>query len=375
MPDWDYRVYADTDDSGAWDSLFDRVESRDIYSSPAYIRFLARQYGQEAEVFHFGDADNYVLHAYLKQPVSELPFLPAGATACDLVSSWYYGGPLVAARDAERRPALVAAFVEAFDRFCCERGYVSEFIRFDPILGNHIGFEDLLGVRQEREIAYVDLARDEATIWDEFEGRCRTSIRRARKDGVTVRQAESAADIAAFSAIYQAEMQRKSAPGHYRFDHNFFVDLLTIEFPEETTLFLAELDGRIVGGTICTHQFGIVHDYLMASDVDYWKHQPNNILLYEAILWAKRAGFQMFDLQGGRERVFKFKQAFSPLTRPFYVASMVHDQTRYNELSRMHREHEESCGASPLDPASKDFFPAYRRRILSTTASPPVGTT
>jgi lipid II:glycine glycyltransferase (peptidoglycan interpeptide bridge formation enzyme) len=372
MGRWNYEVLSTQEkDFEIWQQLFARVDRKDMYSRPEYIRLLEEYYGDQAEVFYFGDEDNYVIHAYFKKEINKLPFFKTMCTGMsasnyyDLITSWYYGGPLVVLTDSACQEDLMASFITSFDEFCRDKHYISEFIRFDPILENHKFFAGLLELKQNRKVVYIDLSQDEETIWERFKGRCRTSVRKARRSGITVRHATTEEEIGTFSNIYVAEMRRKNAPRHYRFSHSFFINFFT-RFKDDCSLFVAEMEGQIIGATLCIHKYGIVHDYLMASMPDYWRFQPNNLLLYEAILWSKRSGYEIFDLQGGRDNVYKFKKAFSPTTKDFFVCSIVHDQVVYDKFCQKRREYDIKNGVSELDPASADFFPAYRRRELVT---------
>ena len=90
----------------------------------------------------------------------------------------------------------------------------------------------------------------------------------------------------------------------------------------------------------------------MATLHEYQKYQANNLLLYEAMLFFKKKGVPIFDLQGGREGVYNFKKSFSKNRANFYTAGIVHNRSVYNELIRYKEKYTGS--------GTFDFFPQYR---------------
>ena len=121
----------------------------------------------------------------------------------------------------------------------------------------------------------------------------------------------------------------------------------------QISLFLAKIDDKVIGASLCPYAHGVVNDMLMASLFEYWKHQPNNLILYEAILWSKKNGYNIFDLQGGRPGVFKFKKSFSKTRKTFHASSIVHNDHVYEKLCKV------ACEQGTGD---SDFFPKYREK-------------
>jgi len=343
---------------GQWKYYYEELWNKGIYHSPDYIKVLETYYGDEAELLIFGNEQEFMYHPYFKRKLDKLPFSSHKScnldlsSYCDIVSSWYYGGPLCSIQNGPKQNELSAKFIEEFHRYCLETNIVSEFIRFDPILDNHLPFIGLIDIQKNRETVCVDLKESEEEIWGNFEGRNRTSIRRAKKSGIKIERSTREKDIIEFSKIYAVEMERKNAPQHYRFHLPFFNKMMSC-LDSKISLFLAKIDDKMIGGSLCTHAHGIVNDMLMASLFEYWKYQPNNLILYEAILWSKRNGHNIFDLQGGRDGVFKFKKSFSRTRKNFHTSSIVHNNHIYEKLCKLACEH--GMGDS-------DFFPKYREK-------------
>lgn len=342
-----------TDQLDMWRSYFDRLESTGPYHAPDYLALLERYFGagdETAELFVYGDDDAFVYYPYLLRDVSRVPFSvdsdldPAEYT--DVATSWYYGGPLCSpGADGD----LITAFREAFHQHCRDAGIVAEFVRYDPNLGNHRTF-DVMPAEFDRQTVTVDLTQSEAELWDGFEKRNRNAIRQGQDSILSVEPTSDRADYQRFHEIYSNAMEARDASNHYRFGLEFFVDLLAD--PDRATLLVARDGEDVVGGSMVVHDAQIAHDYIRASNPDYWDQRVNNLLCYEAMMHMRETDRRLFDFQGGRPGVFRFKKAFSPDRREFYIGKEIHLEPVYDQLI-------EAAAASGID-TDKDYFPAYR---------------
>ncbi len=339
-----------------WESYYHRLAegNRGVYHCPRYIKTLAGHLGGEAELFVLRDDQDFVYYPYFLRRLDKLPF----AERCDvdltkyydIVSSWYYGGPLLECRTWGRRKEIASAFRTIFGDYCRDRGIVSEFIRFDPNVGNHEWLDGILSAKRVWETVYVDLSETLEHIWRGMETRCRTSIRKAIKNDIRVTVSDDEEDIKKFHSIYQQEMRRKGAPRHYDVSLEFLLNLFKA-LEGRAKLVSASKDGEFIGSSVCLYEKGgVAHDYLMATDPHYWKYQPNNLIIHKAIEWSKQARLRIYDLQGGRVGVYRFKKAFSKAVRSFYTASIVLDRKMYDHLK-------EKRGSGPGD---ERYFPEYR---------------
>ncbi|MBS13502.1 MAG: hypothetical protein CME19_18125 [Gemmatimonadetes bacterium] len=334
-------------DVGSWQLAFEGVGSPGVYHSPDYVRLLEQHGYGIAELSRWVSEEGQVYYPYFKRKVEG-----AGIkNLWDIQSSWYYGGPIVKAADSAAEKSLLQNFRQAFSEQCSQARVVSEFVRFDPNLMNHSVFESVERVDLNRETVYVDLGRSEEDIWAELKSENRTSIRKARKSGVSVDVSRSKTDIVRFVEIYEEEMSRKGAYSHYNLDQTFFEDLVEM-IGNQFVLICGSVEGRMVGATLCLYDGHTAYDFLMASLPDYWDMRINNLLMFESIVWAKQHGLDRFDLQGGREGVFRFKGTFSDRRAEFYTAGIVHDRCAYDSL----------CASAGAPPDSQDYFPAYRKR-------------
>jgi len=343
-----------TDDLEAWYDYFDRIDHAGAYHDPTYIRLMEsfEQGGERAELFLLDAGSEFVYYPYLVRSLNGLPFADESSVDLDeygdVVSSWYYGGPLVSSgtEDAE---ALAEAFATAFGDYCAEAGIVAEFVRFDPNLGNHETFA-CLGTTFERETVPVELDVSVETLWEGFERRNRNAIRQGQDSGIVVEPTRDPEAIKAFYCIYTDAMEAVDASSHYRFPLSFFTTLLDDE--DLATFLVATYEEAVIGGHVVVHDDIVAHDYLRASDPEYWDMRVNNLLCYTSLMEMRDRELEVFDFQGGRPGVFRFKKGFSPDRREFHVGTRIHLPEVYDRLT-------EDAERTGFD-TSEGYFPAYR---------------
>jgi lipid II:glycine glycyltransferase (peptidoglycan interpeptide bridge formation enzyme) len=106
------------------------------------------------------------------------------------------------------------------------------------------------------------------------------------------------------------------------------------------------------------HDGEVVHYFLGGSASEYLALRPNNLLMYEAICWAKHRGYRFFNLGGGyKEHLARFKATFSKLSTTFYTYRTIHQPTLYDELERKYTRYRANLGQLN---ENSDHFPGYR---------------
>lgn len=341
-------------DFARWQRIYDKLPEKGIYHSPKYIKFLEKHYGDEAELFYWSDGDQFVYYPYFKRCLEMLPY----ANECpinlskyyDIIVSWYYGGPLIGCLEAGRDS--LKKFSSSFSEYAKDMNIVSEFIRYDPNLQNQRFFEGALPLELNRQSLNVELSASEEDIWKNMEGRARTAIRKALNYDVEIIISNAPYFVDQFIEIYDLEMQRKKAPAHYLFPKDFYNELFS-KLKDNTQLICAQIDGKVVSGGIFVYDnIFASHYYLMATLHDYFRYQTNSLIINSAISHFKKLGVRLFDLQGGRSGVYKFKKSFSKRSVPFYTSKIIHCEDIYNRLTTFCRNKFKIC--------QDDYFPGYR---------------
>lgn len=134
----------------------------------------------------------------------------------------------------------------------------------------------------------VDLSPSEEEILKNLDKDARWGLNRARREGLIVEDSGKEEDWKDFYEIYKETISQGGA------------DIEPLEELIKNThiLFVCKKDGKIIAGAAVEMKDGKPTLYLNASLREVQSLQPNNILYWECIHWAKKKGFNEFDLGG-----------------------------------------------------------------------------
>lgn len=356
-----------------WAALTDAIPLIDVYFLPGYLAAFERcpegetkiNFGGEAHLFVYGDEENYIIHPFFKRDLESLPFYasvpPTEKPLHDIASPYGYAGPAAHITHPEVYDVIWRGFVDEFHEFCLENNIVSEFVRLNPFLKNHEPLSNITGeVIDSDAVVYVDLTTSEDVIWKNLKKSNRNSITRARRENVKISKTKDSRDIDEFYKIYNENMDRINAKKMYYFPREFY-DLLFSLLKENISLFVAKNEGKIISASLFIGEKNFIHYFLSGTRPETRYLGANNLLLYEAILWAKEQGYKTFNLGGGYQKgdsLFRFKSTFSKTTTTFYTYRKVHDMHKYQALCAARDNYDKSIGKSLIE---SDYFPRYRR--------------
>ncbi len=169
---------------------------------------------------------------------------------------------------------------------------------------------------QFRNTITVDLADSEDGLLAAMGQSTRRKIRIAQKEGVVVRPG-SAADLETLYALYRTTGERDGflirPPGYYEQAWRAFMQA-GLAHP-----LIAEVDGQAVAAVILFH-FGRTCWYFYGASANEARDkQPNYLLQWEAMRWAKAQGYAVYDFWGAPDvfteddrmwGVYQFKRGF-----------------------------------------------------------------
>ncbi len=228
-----------------------------------------------------------------------------------------YGGPLTEpGLDASAREAVRRALLDAF--FRSRRGRVIDvgFVDFP-------GIGDVPGTRAVTSTTHmVALDADfDVVVRERFASDRRKRMRNARRLGVTVRRARSAADVDAFYRVYLGRVRELGGtPPHPRV---LFDALLELGADGAVRLHVAEHEGRIVGGHCNFHFADTVIAWYGMVDAVGRRVQAGTLLYAECLREACEEGYRWYNLgsSAGRESLERYKESLGGVRRE-YVARL-----------------------------------------------------
>lgn len=247
-----------------------------------------------------------------------------------------------------------------------EQGLLSLFLRQSPLLERP--FDEAPGQRVVAGHQTVLLATGSADeAWSAMQGRSRTSIRKAERDGyvASLRPAEPAdfKPSSPFRLLYEGAMKNRDASPRYFFTDAYYQTLLD---GLGASLLLGvgrNADDTAVCAALFMRHDKTLHYHLSGSDVDAGRAGATNQLIWAAMCWAAASGVKSLHLGGGvssGDSLFKFKRSFGGQVLEYDAYGVVLDQPLYASAVR---ERARSAGLAEADVMHTGYFPAYRAAV------------
>jgi hypothetical protein len=354
-----------------WEALVRALppELRDIHFLPEYGQIYRDTYGHEPHLAVYREANDFVLQPFIRRSLRQLPFLasvPDAARYADIANAYGYGGPLCGASNQAEARRLYEAFADEFSAWCDAESIASEFASLHPFLIDRQRplIDGVLAIRYEKDVVYIDLEQSEADLVRSLSRGTRSNISKAQRAGVRVEKADlTPENLDLFNKIYHATMRRKAAAPRWHFPESYFVNCVRRLGPKRCSLFFAVIGDAVESAYFLMHDFNVAYYHFGGSLGTHAALRPNNLLMYETALWAKREGYTRYHLGGGVTRqsddpLLRFKAGFSSHRAPLYTYFCIRDPIVYDELCSRKRAFEIAATGAE---SPSDFLPLYRR--------------
>lgn len=337
----------DASDGERWQCLLEEMAETDVFFEPSYFS-LYKDEG-EAKLFVYEKDNETVIYPFILRKINSVPIDGAGEIF-DITSPYGYGGPLCSAKANEQ---ILKSFNCAFEDFCREEKIITEFIRFHPMLENHVLMNDLVSVERHSTIIYIDLKKSETEIWGDYEYSNQKNIKKAMRSGIRIYFDRKRHFLDDFLAIYKHTLERRNAGGYYFFPREFFERIHTC-LPDNHIYVHALLNDKVVSTELLLYNQNYIHSFLGGTYSEYFIYRPNNMLKHEIIHWAKERGIKYFLLGGGKsdgDGIFTYKKTFAKNSfLNYYIGKKIHDIKTFQILMN---------GIYAANP-DENFFPPYR---------------
>ena len=330
-----------------WDSIVRSFADYDTYWLSGYVKAFQIHGDGEPMLFYFEADGTRGVNVVMKRDIARDPHffgkLEAGMLF-DLATVYGYGGWLIEGTETD-------ALFSAYEAWCRKNSVVSEFVRFHPMVKNHLACRGAYEVVELGEVVHMEL-KDPQTIWEQIASKNRNVIRKAQKNNVRIYNGRCPQIYETFRTIYNGTMDKDQADKYYYFEKAFY-DSLLFDLPGNAQVFYACLDEKIISASIMLTANGRMNYHLSGSVREYNSLAPTNLLLYHAALWGCANGCKTLYLGGGvgsgEDSLFKFKRSFfkGPLNR-FCIGKKIFDREKYDALLSMRTGER------------RNFFPEYR---------------
>jgi hypothetical protein len=161
----------------------------------------------------------------------------------------------------------------------------------------------------------VDIARPEGELWTGFCGSARQNIRKAQRNGVTVRASQQLDDLHVFYEMHchVRKSKYRLLPQPFAFFEHLHASFVA---NDRLIVLLAEVDGTPVAGTV----------FLECGDTLYYKFNasvergmcPNDLLVWEGIRIGQRRGLNLLDFGASdldQPGLLRYKRKFATVER------------------------------------------------------------
>ena len=186
----------------AWDALVRTFLNYDVYYLSGYVKAF-QLHGDGEPLLFYGEADGVRgINVVMKRDIAADPHFAGNLptdTYFDFATPYGYGGWLL---EGEGDPARI---FEAYREWCRKHSIVSEFVRYHPVLKNHVRTETAYEVTALGGTIAMDLTSPE-TIWANLTSKNRNVIRKAQKNNVRIYSGRSPELFETFREIYNATM-------------------------------------------------------------------------------------------------------------------------------------------------------------------------
>lgn len=243
-----------------------------------------------------------------------------------------------------------------------ERGCVTLFLRCSALVSHMSLPEDVRWIVRDHQTFLLGL-RDEEAMWSGMEGRCRTSIRKAEREGIRVAiEPARDADLASgscFRSLYESTMDLRGAGSSYYFDDDYY-SRLRASLGERLLLGTATDErGEVLAASLFMVGPTNLHYHLSGGTREAGRRGATNMLIWESARHGRALGLSGLHLGGGvlnGDGLAKFKRSFGGTALTYRAAGVVIDRDRY--LDFVH-ETANRTGRQPSDLEPTQDFPPY----------------
>ena len=206
-------------DRNKWLITFERLRiEHDIFYDPEYLNLFLDE-NSKAILFIVEENNKYWINCFIKKKIFNYKSLDK-KIFYDLESPYGYCGPL-SNTDEEK---YLKKFQDTYFNWCISSNVLVEFVRFHPLLNNHLFFKNLDKVISERINRYTVLTEFNNDI-NFFNPKVRNKIRKTTKLDLTVDDELNEINFNNFKINYLNFLKEINADEFYKFNDVFFKKL------------------------------------------------------------------------------------------------------------------------------------------------------
>ena len=268
-----------------------RVEALAPENEAAWDAFVALR--PEASHYHRAGWARVIANAFGQRPLYRLVrvgetvegILPLVAFANPLFGRYLVSVPYlnrggIVASTERARSALLA---EAYRLLEETRSAFCELRHVEPL-------DPALPARETKVSMSIDVSTGREALWKTIGPKVRNLVRKAEKNGLTVREGSPEADLVGFYDLFAENMRDLGTPVY---SPAFFREVCR-EFPESVRINVVEGERGAAAAGITIRHGNLVEMHWAASRRDLLRFSPNMALYWDSISWAADQGLEEF---------------------------------------------------------------------------------
>lgn len=181
----------------------------------------------------------------------------------------------------------------------------------------------------------MDLTQPMQQIWCRLRDDRRKGIRKAERIGISVEKATGRVDIAECYRLLKETLTNARVPLAHHPSGSFLDNAFRLLDPAGLIhLFVARFDGRAVAASVVLSYKDRVYNWYQGSALSYRRYRPNDVLVWQTMMWAKDHGYKVFDFLGAgtpgeEDGVRDFKSGYGAQLVEFGLYKLVNSPIRY----------------------------------------------
>lgn len=293
----------------AWRHLWRVSPHREPQACPDFVAAMAGAAEEPACAVYRSDG-GVVQLPFLLRPIPR-PGDPLDSVLPDVrdaITPYGYGGAFL---EGEVQPR---AFWSCWDRWAQRSNVVSLTLRRSVLPGVILPVDAASATTDPLNHVIVDVRLDDDSLLASFEGRVRTDIRKAVREGVSVSVDSGLSRLSEFVEVYLETMRRVDALPFYLFDEGVF-ERMHRGLREGMVLFHAVRDGQIISSELNLVGRNSAYYFLAGTRSNGRQWAPNQLMKFEVMKYLRDRGVAHYVLGGGYgsdDNLFRYKRSYAP---------------------------------------------------------------
>jgi len=308
-------------------------EQQDIYYTPEYYQISENRGDGVSKCFVFENKNGIALYPFLKNKINNLGY-NLDKEYYDIQGAYGYNGVVANYKDF----SFIEEFSNAFQDWCNQNQIIAEFVRFNPLLNNHL-ISKWINPIDLLDNIFIPLTTHEEVWQKSFHKKVREATRKAQRYGLTYKsfigRDISNQFLVAFLEIYNHMLKKNGADASYYYSLDYFQQMINI-LPYNTLFTFALFDDTPISTELILHNDVNAYAFLGGTLSDYIDKSPNTFLRNEILKELIDKGLKSYNMGGGISRndsLYLYKRSFSiNCNSTFYIGKRIHNEEVYKEV-------------------------------------------